>query len=640
VFGWKGTVLRVDLTNRRVRRQPLPQDLARDWIGGRGLGAKLLYDEVPAGTHALSRENRLYFTAGPLTGTPIGCGRVGLTSKSPQSGLYMEGSAGGFFGPELHLAGYDIVALEGASEKPVYIAIRDGDVQIVDASHLWGKTTSQTYSAIVGEFGDRDVQVRSIGPAGERLVNVSTTIGNLHRAGGRSLGAVMGAKKVKALAVRGTGATSLADPKAFREAMDEVFFDLNMENSIDPFTKQFGIYGSPVILRYFNEIGGLATNNAQKSTFEGADGISDVASKRLVTKPKACFCCPIPSCGHWLSVTEGKCAGTELEGVQTTSQVTFGSMLGISSFEAVAKAQLLSNDLGLDLYAGIPIAWAYEAYQRGLLTKKETGGLELTWGNEDALFELLRMTAYREGLGDYLADGAKIAAERLGGGSEFALHSKGMDWEIIHPNAVYTHALGLAVNSVGSDHTAYYPPYPPSIAAIPPEILNELGFDVRKAGGRLTTEEKGPLLKWSYDSRAVLDSLEFCLFISRGRLYTDFRPYAKAMTAATGIHYDWKGLLAIGERICNLERAFNVREGASRKDDTIPERFMKLPADGGSTGSIVPLDRMLDDYYRARGWDLKSGNPTRATLERVGLKGVADDLERMGRLPAPEKEAA
>ncbi|MCQ5377778.1 MAG: aldehyde ferredoxin oxidoreductase C-terminal domain-containing protein, partial [Candidatus Methanomethylicia archaeon] len=343
---------------------------------------------------------------------------------------------------------------------------------------------------------------------------------------------------------------------------------------------------------------------------------------------------------HWLSIDEGSCAGTELEGVQTTSQVTFGSMLGISSFAAVAKAQLLSNELGLDLYAGIPIAWAFEAYQRGMITKKDTGGLDLSWGNEEALFELLRMIAYRQGIGDVLADGAKIAAERIGKGHEFALHVKGMDWEIIHPNAVYTHALGLAVNSVGSDHTAYYPPYPPSIAAIPPEILNDLGFDVKKAGGRLTTEEKGPLLKWSYDSRAVLDSLEFCLFVSRGRLYTDFRPYAKAMTAATGINYDWKGLLAVGERICNLERAFNVREGASRKDDTIPERFLKQPAEGGSVGSIVPLERMLDDYYVARGWDLATGKPTRATLERVGLKQVADELERMGKLPVPAKGAA
>jgi aldehyde:ferredoxin oxidoreductase len=232
-----------------------------------------------------------------------------------------------------------------------------------------------------------------------------------------------------------------------------------------------------------------------------------------------------------------------------------------------------------------------------------------------------------------LAEGAKKAAERIGKGSEFALHVKGMDWEIIHPNAVYTHALGLAVNNVGADHTAYYPPAPPSMASIPPEIISELGFDPKKAGGRLTIDEKGPLLKWSFDSRAVMDSLEFCLFLSRGRVYTDFRPFARALSAATGLDYSFRNLLAIGERICNLERAFNVREGTSRKDDTLPERFLKEPAGGGSVGSIVPLEPMLDDYYRARGWDNKTGNPTRETLERVGLKPVADELEMLGRLP-------
>ncbi len=637
VFGWAGTILRVNLSDGSIRKQPLPEDLARAYIGGRGMAARILYDEVPAGADPLGPENKFMVTTGPLSGTPIGCGRVGFTGKSPQSGLYMEGSAGGFFGPELHYAGYDLIIFEGISPKPVYLSIFDSDVSLNDASHLWGKTTSETYQGLVKDFGDPDVQVRSIGPAGENLVNVSTTIGNLHRAGGRSLGAVMGSKRLKAIAVRGTNPTKIADAKEFRKAMDEIFFDLNMENSIDPFTKQFGIYGSMVILRYFNEIGGLATRNAQQSVFEGAEGISEYAAKRHILKPKACFCCPIPSCSHWLSIKDGPYVGLEGEGIQTTSQVAFGAMLGISSFAAVAKAHFLANDLGLDLYAAIPVAWAFEAYQRGILTKKETDGLDLTWGNEEALFELLRKIAYREGIGDVLADGSKKAAERIGKGSEFALHVKGMDYEIIHPNAVYTHALGLAVNNVGSDHTAYYPPYPPSLAAIPAEILGELGFDPKKAAGRLTTEEKGPLLKWSYDSRAVLDSLEFCLFISRGRIYTDFRPYVKALSAATGIDYSFRDLLQIGERICNLERAFNVREGTQRKDDTIPERFLKQPAEGGSAGSLVPLDKMLDDYYRARGWDLRTGNPTRKTLERLGLKDVADDLEKMGRLPIPEE---
>lgn len=634
MFGWTGSILRINLSEGKIKKQTLSEHLAREYIGGRGLAARILYDEVPAGANPLGPENKLIISTGPLSGTPIGCGRMGFTGKSPQSGLYMEGSAGGFFAPELHYAGYDMIIFEGMSDKPVYLWIYDSEIVLKDASHLWGKTTSETYAQIMKEFGDLDVQVRSIGPAGENLVNVSTIIGNLHRAGGRSLGAVMGSKKLKAVAVRGTGATKIADPKKFREAMDEIFFDLNMEKSIDPFTKQFGLYGSTIVVRYYNEIGGLGTFNAQKCTFDFANEISEFASKKYIVKPKACFCCPIPSCSHWLYVKDGPYAGVEGEGVQATSQVVFGSMLGISSFPAIAKAQFLCNDLGLDLYAGIPIAWAFEAYQKSMLTKKDTDNLDLTWGNEEALFALLKMIAYREGIGDILAGGAKSAAERFGFGSEFALHVKGMDWEIIHPNAVYTHALGLAVNNVGSDHTAYYPPYPPTPSSVPADIFNELGFDVKKAAGRLTVEEKGPLLKWSYDSRAVLDSLPFCLFVSRGRLYTDFRPYVKALSAATGVTYHWKDLLKIGEKICNIERAFNMREGTTRKDDTIPERFLKQPAERGSINSIVPIESMLDDYYKARGWDLKTGNPTRDTLEKLGLKDVADELAMLGKLPS------
>jgi aldehyde:ferredoxin oxidoreductase len=553
-------------------------------------------------------------------------------AKSPQSGLYMEGNAGGFFAPEMSFAGYDMIIFEGISRKPVYLSIYDENVKLEDAGHLWGKTTSETYKEIVKDFGDPDVQVRSIGPAGENLVNPSVIIGNLHRSGGRSVGTVMGSKRLKAVAIRGTGKIELADSRSFEDALSEIFDELDLEKSIDPFTKQWGIYGSSPVTRLKNEQGALGTYNAQRTVFKDIHCIDEKVFKKYIVKPKACFCCPIPACSHWMIVNEGPFSGLELEGIQAGSLEAFGAMLGIKYFPAIAKAHLLCNELGLDMFIGVTIAWAYECYEKGIIGKQDTDGLELRWGNYEALLELIRKIARREGFGNLLAEGLGKAAEKIGKGSEkFALQTKGMEWEIIEPRSLMTHALALAVNDVGADHTRDYPPYAPSLAAVPKEIVKELGFNIERASGRLSIEEKGPCVKWLFDSRAVLDSLEFCVFLSRGRLFTDFRPFAKALTSVTGVQYNWKDMLLIGERICNLERAFNVREGMSRKDDVLPERFLKEPAEEGSRGSVVQLEPMLDDYYKSRGWSVKTGIPQRRKLEEMGLKYVADELENMGK---------
>jgi len=633
MFGWAGTLLRVDLSKGEVSKHPLPDELAKGYIGGRGFVARILYDELRPGVDPLGPENKLIFAVGPLSGTPLGCGRMTCAAKSPQSGLYMEGNAGGFFAPEMSFAGYDMIIFEGISPKPVYLSIYDGAVKLEDAGHLWGKTTSETYKEIVKDFGDPQVQVRSIGPAGENLVYPSVIIGNLHRSGGRSVGAVMGSKKLKAVAVRGTGKVDLADSKSFGEVLDEIFDELNLEKSVDPFTEQWGIYGSSPVTRLKNEQGTLGTYNAQRTVFKDMHSIDEKTFKSHIVKPKGCFCCPTPACSHWMTVKGGPYAGIELEGIQAGSLEAFGAMLGINYFPAIAKAHLLCNELGLDMFIGVTIAWAYECYEKGIISKQDTDGLELTWGNYETLMELIGKITRREGFGNILAGGVGKAAEKIGKGSEkFALHTKGMEWEIIEPRGLMSHALALAVNDVGADHTRNYPPYPPSLEAVPKELVNELGFDISRASGRLSIEEKGPCVKWLFDSRAVLDSLEFCVFMSRGRLFTDFRPFAKALTSATGVQYNWKDLLKIGERICNLERAFNVREGMSRKDDILPERFLKEPAEGGSRGSVVQLEPMLDDYYKARGWRVKTGIPTRVKLEELGLQDVADELEGMGKL--------
>jgi len=632
--GWAGVILRIDLSSRKVSRQPLPQALAKNYIGGRGFAAKILYDELKPGIDALGPENKLVLAVGPLSGTPLGFGRITYAAKSPQSGLYNEGNSGGFLSPELRFAGYDMVIIEGISNSPVYLTIDDEKVDIKKADHLWGKPTSKTYEDIVKDFGDRNVQVASIGPAAENLVNPSIIVTNLHRTGGRSVATVMGSKRLKAIAVRGSGGVQLAKPRKFLEALKEIREDLNLEKSIDHFTKHWGLYGSQIVVSFVNEMGGLGTFNCQETEFKAIDRINEIAFKKYVTKPKACFCCPFPSCSHWTVVKHGPYAGTALEGVQAGATIAFGSMLGVNYFPAIVKAQALCNDLGLDLFVGIILAWAFECYEKGIISKRETDGLDLTWGNHEVIMELLRKIAYREGFGNLLADGVKKASKKIAKGSErFALHIKGMEWDVIEPRAFYTFALALAVNDVGADHTRIYPPYPPTPTAVPPEIIHELNFDLRKASMRLSPEEKGPLVKWLYDSRAVLDSLEFCIFASRGRLLADFRPLAKALSSATGIHYDMRELLRVGERICNVERAFNVREGLTRKDDTLPERFLREPAGGGSAGSIPPLEPMLDDYYRVRGWNMDTGIPTEEKLEKLDLKNVASELKNLGKLP-------
>lgn len=632
--GWKRSTLRIDLTHQKAMKMIVPEHTLVNFIGGRGLNMKILYDEVPVGADPLGSENLLILGVGPLNGTPIGMGRMTVTTKSPATGYFMEANSGKFFAPNIKFAGYDAIIVSGKSESPVYVVIRDDKVEFRKASHLWGKTTFETEAAVKAEIGDDTFQIRVIGPAGENLSPLAVIIGNNGNSGGRGgAGAVMGSKNLKAIAIKGTGGVDIANPGLFREAMDEIYEELNYLSTRDPYVRPFQIYGTMFVILGSSAHGAYMTRNAREGLFP--EGLDEFRGERIqrdfVTGNLADFCCPYASCIHWLEDRKNPYGDLCFQGIQKGTQAAMGSMCGVKDIHALFKLHHLSNALGLCyISTGILLAWVMEAYERGLLTREDTDGIPMEWGNHKGMVQMLQKIALREGFGAVLADGVKKASDRVGKGSEaFALHVKGLEFTTIEPRAYFHRGLAYAVNDMGADHERVHLAFPPVLSLIDETILQDLPFDMGKVWNPQSPEGKGEVVKWLYDTRAVLNCLETCVFTNLGKLYVDFRPYAKALTAATGIEFSYKDLWKVGERVINLERSFNVREGARRKDDTLPERFLREPIPAGrSKGKVVPLEQMIDEYYAARGWEKETGIPSREKLHELGLIDVAADLEK------------
>ena len=631
--GWKGKTLRIDLTNQKATPRNIPKETLLHFIGGRGLNMKILYDEVPVGAKPLGEENLLIFGVGPLNGTPIGMGRMTVTTKSPVTGYFMEGNSGKFFAPHMKYAGWDAFVLSGKAEYPVYVVVTNEKVEFRKASHLWGMNTFEAERAVKKELNDPRYQIRVIGPAGENLSPLATIVGNNGNSGGRGAGAIMGSKNVKAVAVRGTGGVDIKDPSLFREALDEIYAEIDYRRTKDPYVRPSAVYGTMYAPIVTSALGALMTRNDREGLFpEGFKEFrGDRIQKDFVAGNLADFCCPYPSCVHWLEDRKNPYGDLRFQGIQAGTQISMGSMCGVKDIHGLFKLHETANALGLCyISCGTLLAWVMEAYEKGILSKTQTDGIAMEWGNHQGMVQMLQNIAERKGFGALLADGIKKASETIGKGSEeFALHVKGMEFTAIEPRAFFHVALAYAVNDMGADHSRIHIPYPPVLSLIGEEILRELPFDMKNAWDTQNPELKGPLTKWLFDSRAALNSLETCVFPPRGKLYADFRPYAKALSAATGEEFSHDDLLNTGERICNLERSYNVREGLRRKDDTLPKRFLREPyPEGGSKGVVVPLDQMLDDYYAARGWDKDTGIPTQQKLKSLGLIDVAAEIEK------------
>lgn len=623
--GYTGKILRIDLTKGVSRVTELERALARGFLGGRGFNVKRMYDEIPPGTDPLGPLNKLYFATGPLVGTSFPtASRFNVSAKSPQTGILGDTNAGGHFASEMKYAGYDQIVLEGRSSKPVYVHVSDGDVELRDASHLKGRGVYETDEIIKSDLGDRRVQTAIIGPAAENGVKFAGIFANLMRAAARTgMGSVMASKGVKALVIRGTGSVSVSKPRMFEELVEDI------EEQIRGHEQYWGRrrMGTTRILLMANAGGFLPTRHYTAGTFEHA---AEVSGERLAeefnVKGRGCFACTIP-CSRFYVVKSGEHAGLYGEGPEYESQGSFTARMGNRSLETALKANDLCNRLGLDiLTTAESISWAMELHERGMLTSEEADGLDLSWGNGETILALIDKIARREGFGDVLADGTRMSAKKLGRGMDLTMQVKGLDIIMADPRGLKGFGLGYAVSSRGGDHLRSEP----FLELEDDPEIGERMFGVPDATMRLAYRGKGKLVSYFEDWNAVIDALEPCKNIMQNMEILTFDLASKVIEATTGLRMTPAEIRRVGERIINIERAFNVREGIRRKDDTLPRRFMEEPlTEGASKGTVFELEPMIDEYYGERGWDLETGIPTAETLKRLGLDRASADMSRI-----------
>ena len=594
-----GKLLRVDLTNGTIKEEGIPEEKMKMFLGARGLGSKYLADEIDPKIDPLSPENKLIFAPGPLSGTtaPTG-GRYDVITKGPLTGTIAASNSGGFFGAEVKFAGYDMIIVEGRSEKPVYISIRDNDVKIEDASDLWGKDVYETTDLLLEKFGDKRARVACIGPAGEKLVRFAAIMNDKDRAAGRTgVGAVMGSKNLKAIVVRGSKRVEVANPEEFKAVVKEKI-DILKENG----TTGQGLptYGTKVLDNIINQNGLYPTYNFQTGVFEGTEPISGEALvDKYLVRNKACFACPI-GCGRVTRLP----SGLEGEGPEYETGWAFGADCGVSDLNAIVEANFICNKLGLDtISTGTTIAAAMELYEKGYLPKEMIEkGPEPRFGSSEAIVYYAWAIGNRKGLGDKLAEGSYRFADSLGH-PELSMSVKKQELPAYDPRGAQGHGLEYATSNRGGCHVRGY--------MISPEILGSPEkLDPQQIEG------KDQWVKTFQDLTAVIDAAGLCLFTSFALGLSD---YTDLVNAATGFNYKDEELLQVGERIWNLERVFNIKAGVGPEQDTLPKRLLEEPMpDGPNKGHVVRLSEMLPKYYKIRGWDEK-GYPTDEKLKELGI---------------------
>ncbi|MCS7124615.1 MAG: aldehyde ferredoxin oxidoreductase family protein [Candidatus Bathyarchaeota archaeon] len=609
MYGYAGRILHVDLTTGKTRVEPLNEEYAKKYIGGIGLGMRLWVDYSKAGVDPFSPENPLVLTTGPTSGTiwPTGGNGHAFVAKSPQTYGVAEAKSHGSFGTELKRAGYDGVIFHGRAEKPVYVWIDDDSVQILDASHLWGRSPAETEDVIKEELGDYYIRVAAIGPAGEKLVRIACIMNEKSRAAGRcGLGAVMGSKNLKAVAVRGTKDVAVAKPDEFLEFVKEFH-----ERMKGPATKKYRTLGTPENVLVHNALHCMPTRNYNNAHFEAAEKVSgEYLNERFVAKIIGCSSCAM-RCEHVCVVNEGPYKGA-MARVEYEPLWAMGPYCGVDRLDAIIKGSELCNYYGIDsISAGVIVGFAMDCFENGILTVKDMDGIEARFGNHEAMVKLIEKIGKREGIGNILAEGVRLAAEKIGKGAEkLAQHIKGLEVTGYDLRCLKTAALGFAVSFRGADHNRH----------------GAYAFDVKGKFNRLTYEKgRAKYVKDIEDVYTVIDSLIICKF-SRGTYYKEFEDLAKVYTLVTGWETTPEEMRLKGERINNLARVINVREGLSRKDDTLPWKVMNVPIpdEGPSKGAYVrkeELELMLDDYYEVRGWT-RDGIPTPEKLKALGM----DDL--------------
>jgi len=623
MYGFMGRILRVNLTDGKTSSEVLSESDARKFLGGRGLAIKLLYEELKPGIDPLGIENKLVFSVGPVNAVGVpGDTRFVVAGKSPLTGIWGEGNCSGWFADGLKKSGYDALIVEGASESPVYIWINDGNVEIRDAKHLWGKWTAETESLIKEEVGFKDAAVIAEGPAAENLVRISAVTHTAHRAAGRTgLGAVMGSKKLKAIAAKGTKEVDVADPDKVKKLGKKIA----AETFTNAATKMLRNYGQAGFVPDLQNDGILPTRNFRSGVFEGADKISgQTMSETILIKNEACPRCPV-ACKRVVEVKEGPFAPVlpDYGGPEYENVASLGSLLGIDRLDAVSRMNMLCNAYSLDtISTGVCIAFAMECYENGIITKEDTDGLELNFGNAEAAVKMVEKIALRDGFGDVLAEGVRKAAQKIGKGSErFAVEVKGLEIPMHEPRGKKGLGLIYAVSNRGGCHVQSM--HDPDLES--PNMAPEIGITTPLS--RLdTSREKVIAMKKTQDHMAIINSLVICVGMYWFGI-VHYRPadLVELLNAVTGWDYTVEEFMTTGERINTLCRAFNVREGITRKDDRLPPRFME-PLEGGPTeGQVITneeFESMLNNYYDICGWDVETGIPTKKKLEELGLSFV------------------
>ncbi|MBN1357975.1 aldehyde ferredoxin oxidoreductase family protein [Candidatus Bathyarchaeota archaeon] len=609
MHGYAGKVLYIDLNTGKTRVEPLKMDYAKKYVGGIGLGMRLWLDNSKAGVDPLSPENPLVLALGPISGTifPTGGNGHAFVAKSPATLCIGEAVAHGTFGSEMKRAGYDAVVLEGKAEKPVYLWIDDDSVQLLDATHLLGKSPSETEDAIKEELGDYYVRVAAIGLAGEKLSKIASIINEKTRAAGRTgMGAVMGSKNIKAIAVRGTHDVVPAKPDEFMEMVKEFH-----ERMKGPATRKYRTLGTTENVLVHNALYCMPTRNYNNAHFEEAEKVSgEVVNEKYLVKILGCSSCAM-RCEHEVVVPEGPYRGT-MSRIEYETLWAMGPYCGIDRLDAIIKGIEIATYYGMDgVSAGVTVGFVMDCYENGILTKKDLDGIEANFGNSEALIQLLEKMGKREGIGDILADGVRVAAQKIGKGSEkLAQHIKGLEVTGYDLRCLKTAALGFAVSFRGADHNRH----------------GAYAFDIKGKVDRLKAEKgRGKMVRDMENLYALIDSFIVCKF-SRGTYYKGLADMAKLYSLVTGIDMTGEELDKSGARINTVARLINIREGLGRKDDTLPWKAMNMPIpdEGPVKGAVVTqeeLDLLLDDYYTSRGWTLE-GVPTAATLKELGMEGL------------------
>jgi len=609
-----GKILRVDLVNGKISEEFPDEDTLKLYLGGSGLATKYLIDEVPKGIDPLGPENKLIFMTGPLTGTPSpSTGRYSVVAKSPLTGIWGQANSAGFWGRDLKRSGFDGVIFEGISPKPVYLVTEDGKAELRDASHLWGKNTSETTRLIREELGEK-FNIACIGIGGENLVKYAAVMNdcdepNWGRAAGRcGMGTVMGSKKVKAIASKGNAKIEVANPEEYKAEAKQRYDWVNQ--SLLKMTLE--VFGTATMLDLVHVKGGLPTRNWQTGIFEGADNINGTAiNETILTNRKPCFACPI-ACGRLSEIKEGKYK-SKGEGPEYETLGTFGSMCGVDNLEAITLAHFLCNEYGLDsISAGNTVGFSMECYEKGILTKEDTGGIDLNFGDADLIVDLVPKIGKREGIGDLLAEGTRNMANKLGKDSiKFAMQVKGLELPAYDSRAAKITGLAYATANRGGDHMAAWIEGP-AFLSMPFMLIEDadVGDPIQEI------PEKTFILKDLEDGFGVFDAIGGCKFMG---IVLSADDWASLISKLLGYDYTAADFRKTGERIFTLARIYNIREGLTRADDTLPDRLLEEPLpEGPAKGQTVNLDPLLDAYYEFRGWD-KNGIPTKEKLKELGL---------------------